>query len=158
MTTSSFLGMLIPAFGGELLQMVHRLSVVLHGNRNMGLCKIPCLAQVAVPYPVALSGIALGILDIHLLEQVEPLQLVDVPVYRGLGRAEGGREVLYNPSSVHSLEEVIDHQLVRHAVPDVRNVCLGVVPFWEVPHLVQEKYCHLIYVAEWRQRSVADDI
>src|SRR4030043_61475 len=97
MTTSSFLGMLITSFGCELLQMVHRLSVVLHGDRDMSLCEIPRLAQVAVPYPVALSGVALRILDIHLLEQVEPLQLVDVPVYRGLGRAKGGREILHYP-------------------------------------------------------------
>src|SRR2546426_501521 len=100
--------------------MIDRLAVVLHCDLHVRLDEIPGLREISVSDAVPFPDRA-ALCDVHLIEEVHLLQLVDVAIDRRLRRLQLRGELLDRPTLDEAAEQAFDEQPVRDRSPRARS-------------------------------------
>jgi len=140
----------------ELLEMVHRLAIILDRDLDVGFDEVPCLREIPVSDAVALPDRA-SLRHVHLVEQVHLLQFVDVPIDRRLGRLQLRGELFDGPPLVEPAEQTLDEQPIRDRIPHGTGIRLRIVAFRDVSDLREEQERDIVNVLQRREGGVAHD-
>src|SRR5206468_266190 len=119
--------------------------------------EIPGFREIAVPDPVPFPDRA-ALRDIHLVQEVHLLELVDVAVDRRLRGLQLRGELLDGPPLVETTEQTFDEQTVWDGVAHGARVGLRIVAFRDVSDLREEQEGDIVNVLQRREGGVADDV